>query len=54
MLVRPAFSNMAFFVMFTAPEYYPLNEFTDLSEDEVEEKVYGLLESVGININSFF
>ena len=28
-LVRPAFSNMAFFVMFTSPEYYPLDEFTN-------------------------
>jgi len=39
-----AFENVAF----------PLNEFTTLRDDEVEEKVYMLLESVGISIESFF
>jgi len=39
-----AFENVAF----------PLNEFTTLRDDEVEEKVYRLLESVGISIESFF
>ena len=29
LLVKPAFSNMAFFVMFAAPEYYPLDKFTE-------------------------
>ena len=33
---------------------FPLNEFTELNEDEIEEKVYGLLESVGIKVDSFF
>lgn len=39
-----AFENVAF----------PIREFTDLREEEIEEKVYSLLESVGIRINSFF
>ena len=39
-----AFENVAF----------PLREFTELREEEIEEKVYSLLESVGIKINSFF
>jgi phospholipid/cholesterol/gamma-HCH transport system ATP-binding protein len=39
-----AFENVAF----------PLREFTSLKEEEIEEKVYSLLESVGIKINSFF
>ena len=33
---------------------FPLREFTDFSEQEIEERVYGLLESVGINLKSFF
>ena len=33
---------------------FPLREFTDFSEHEIEERVYGLLESVGINLKSFF
>ena len=33
---------------------FPLREFTDFNEQEIEERVYGLLESVGINLKSFF
>ena len=32
---------------------FPLNEFTNLSEEEVEEKVYGLLESVELRLILF-
>ena len=32
---------------------FPLNEFTNLKVDQVEEKVYLLLESVGIGVESF-
>ena len=39
-----AFENVAF----------PLREFTDFNEEEIEERVYGLLESVGITLQSFF
>ena len=33
---------------------FPLREFTDFNEQEIETRVYGLLESVGINLKSFF
>ena len=42
-LVRPAFSNMAFFVMFAAPEYYPLNEFTDgIMNDYRKDNIFSI------------
>ena len=44
LLVRPAFSNMAFFVMFAAPEYYPLNKFTDgIMKDYKKDKVFSIM-----------
>ena len=42
-LVRPAFSNMAFFVMFTAPQYYPLEEFTNgIMNDYRKDKEFSI------------
>ena len=42
-LVKPAFSNMAFFVMFTAPQYYPLEEFTNgIMNDYRKDKEFSI------------
>ena len=44
LLVKPAFSNMAFFVMFAAPEYYPLNKFTEgIMKDYKKDKVFSIM-----------
>ena len=44
LLVKPAFSNMAFFVMFAAPEYYPLTKFTDgIMKDYKKDKVFSIM-----------
>ena len=43
-LVKPAFSNMAFFVMFTSPEYYPLDKFTDgIMKDYRKDKIFSIM-----------